>query len=379
MDSFADGLNYYLYTHPAVKPEVITRFEPWMALTFSEGQHRRRHRIGVAAAAGGAVRQGRDRARRARRRDGARRWPGSTRTLPYASRRARTASPSPPSNTTARPFAAADQPAHVVLLPRRAADGERGRPQRIRCVHLGTVLHLPGIQQQARMDAHLGRRRRDRRVQGIRGARRPTAIYYKYGTTQRKMRERRITLPYKAADGTMASRSRHRLLQPSRPDRAAGRRPVDRRQADERADEGADAVLRAHEGHRLRGVQQGHGPAHELVEQHGLCRCRRQHRLLARQLRAAARPEVRLVAAGGRQRPGHRVEGPAPGERNDHAVQSEHGMDPEHQQHAVHRVGSGQSAQGQLSVLHGAESRELRAASMPCACSRTARTSRSTS
>jgi len=37
MDSWADGLNYYLYTHPDVHPKVITRFEPWMALTFSEG------------------------------------------------------------------------------------------------------------------------------------------------------------------------------------------------------------------------------------------------------------------------------------------------------------------------------------------------------
>ncbi|HKJ03448.1 MAG TPA: penicillin acylase family protein, partial [Longimicrobiales bacterium] len=37
MDAWADGLNYYLYTHPEVTPKVITRFEPWMALTFSEG------------------------------------------------------------------------------------------------------------------------------------------------------------------------------------------------------------------------------------------------------------------------------------------------------------------------------------------------------
>jgi acyl-homoserine lactone acylase PvdQ len=37
MVAYADGLNYYLYTHPQVKPRVITRFEPWMALTFSEG------------------------------------------------------------------------------------------------------------------------------------------------------------------------------------------------------------------------------------------------------------------------------------------------------------------------------------------------------
>jgi acyl-homoserine-lactone acylase len=37
MDGWADGLNYYLYKHPTVKPRVITKFEPWMALTFSEG------------------------------------------------------------------------------------------------------------------------------------------------------------------------------------------------------------------------------------------------------------------------------------------------------------------------------------------------------
>ena len=37
MDSFADGLNYYLWKHPEVKPRVIQRFEPWMALSFTEG------------------------------------------------------------------------------------------------------------------------------------------------------------------------------------------------------------------------------------------------------------------------------------------------------------------------------------------------------
>ena len=37
MDAYADGLNYYLYKHPEVKSRVITHFEPWMALSFSEG------------------------------------------------------------------------------------------------------------------------------------------------------------------------------------------------------------------------------------------------------------------------------------------------------------------------------------------------------
>jgi len=35
--AWADALNHYLATHPQVKPRVITRFEPWMALSFSEG------------------------------------------------------------------------------------------------------------------------------------------------------------------------------------------------------------------------------------------------------------------------------------------------------------------------------------------------------
>src|SRR5262249_30672051 len=37
MNAWADGLNFYLAKHPQVKPRVITKFEPWMALTFSEG------------------------------------------------------------------------------------------------------------------------------------------------------------------------------------------------------------------------------------------------------------------------------------------------------------------------------------------------------
>ena len=36
-NAFADGINYYLYTHPEVKPKLLTRFEPWMPMYFSEG------------------------------------------------------------------------------------------------------------------------------------------------------------------------------------------------------------------------------------------------------------------------------------------------------------------------------------------------------
>ncbi|ASU32985.1 penicillin acylase family protein [Mucilaginibacter xinganensis] len=37
MDAFADGMNYYLYKHPEVKPAVFQHFEPWYALMFTDG------------------------------------------------------------------------------------------------------------------------------------------------------------------------------------------------------------------------------------------------------------------------------------------------------------------------------------------------------
>ncbi|MFN4771073.1 MAG: penicillin acylase family protein [Gemmatimonas sp.] len=37
MTAWADALNYFLATHPQVKPRLLTRYEPWMALSFSEG------------------------------------------------------------------------------------------------------------------------------------------------------------------------------------------------------------------------------------------------------------------------------------------------------------------------------------------------------
>ena len=37
MVAWSDGLNYFLSKHPAVAPKVIHHFEPWMALSFTEG------------------------------------------------------------------------------------------------------------------------------------------------------------------------------------------------------------------------------------------------------------------------------------------------------------------------------------------------------
>lgn len=36
-DAFAEGINYYLETHPEVVPQVLTHYEPWFPMYFSEG------------------------------------------------------------------------------------------------------------------------------------------------------------------------------------------------------------------------------------------------------------------------------------------------------------------------------------------------------
>ncbi|MCB2408468.1 penicillin acylase family protein [Hymenobacter lucidus] len=37
LNAFADGTNFYLYSHPTVQPKLLRRFQPWMPLMFSEG------------------------------------------------------------------------------------------------------------------------------------------------------------------------------------------------------------------------------------------------------------------------------------------------------------------------------------------------------
>ena len=66
MNAFADGLNFYLYKHPNVTPRVIRHFEPWMALSFTEGSiggDIERVNVGQLAAFYGAAPAGRGRGR----------------------------------------------------------------------------------------------------------------------------------------------------------------------------------------------------------------------------------------------------------------------------------------------------------------------------
>jgi acyl-homoserine-lactone acylase len=37
LDAYADGINFYLYKHPEVKPELLHHFEPWFPLLWTDG------------------------------------------------------------------------------------------------------------------------------------------------------------------------------------------------------------------------------------------------------------------------------------------------------------------------------------------------------
>lgn len=45
-NAFADGINYFLHTHPDVKPALITRFQPWFPMLWTDGS------IGAISTAG---------------------------------------------------------------------------------------------------------------------------------------------------------------------------------------------------------------------------------------------------------------------------------------------------------------------------------------
>ena len=156
MDAWADGINFYLAQHPQVKPRVLTHFEPWMALSFTEGSiggdiervnldklRAFYDRPASHAKADASARPLTSSEMHSPDRAGAHRNAGRrTRRLKRLRDCAREHGESP--------CAAAHQSAHIVLLSVRAAGHIRRRPeQRLRCRNMGPVLHLSGLQRPA--------------------------------------------------------------------------------------------------------------------------------------------------------------------------------------------------------------------------------------
>src|SRR5271166_281554 len=276
-----------------------TRDRPFRAVDgafLHRRQYRRRHRTRLAGRAGGALRQ-----EQAHTVDPARPPLARAGRLQRHRHRAET--------DEGRPCAAADQPPHLLLLPLRTADGERRGSRCLWRGHLGPVLHLSGLQPAYRLHAYLDRRRQRRRVcrDGDAG-RRPLVLQIWPGRTapdgegnHRALSRRRW--PYGLAQ-------LHHLCESSRPDRARGRRQMDRDSADEHAAAGAGTELPTHQGRRLCLLPGGGAAEGQFLQRHAVRRRQGRDRLSSSPVHAVARRSLRLHKAGRWRRSGDRLERP---------------------------------------------------------------------
>lgn len=203
MNGFADGLNYYLHTHPEVKPEVITRFEPWMALTFSEGsiggdiesvslpQLEALYGKGATVPTGGSDGAG----------DAEPAFEDFSIKEPSGSNGFAIA----PSNTTGGKS--------LLLINPHTSFYFRAELQMVS----EEGLNAYGASTWGQFFIYQGFNNRLGWMHTSGGAdvideykltvsKKADGLYYKHGASSRKLREKKITLPYKAADGSMASK-----------------------------------------------------------------------------------------------------------------------------------------------------------------------------
>jgi acyl-homoserine-lactone acylase len=191
MDSYADGLNYYLYKNASVKPEVITRFEPWMALTFSEGS------IGgdiesvslnqlEALYGSGATVPAPDQADVGREPE-----PSGSNGFAIA-----------PSNTTTghsllmiNPHTSFYFRAELQMVSEEGLNAYGASTWGQFFIYQGFNDRLGWMHTSGGADVI------DEYLLTV--EKRKDGVYYKYGTEDRKLREKTIVLPYKKADGTM--------------------------------------------------------------------------------------------------------------------------------------------------------------------------------
>ncbi len=357
MDAWADGLNAYLASHPDAHPKVIRRFDPWMALSFTEGSiGGDDERVGPEALR--AFYDGAAHSESAR--DEVAEFEGARRLERHRHRpRAHPRAPRP----------AADQPAHLLLFPRRAADDERRGAGRLWRQHVGAVLPLPGLQRPRRLDAHLDRRRQRRRVRRddrAQGRRLRLPLRRRAAPRRRTPDRHPLSRRRRIAGG---ARLRH-LRHPPRPDRPGRRRQVDRRRHAEPAYPAAGAVVAAHQGERLCRLHQGGFAAGERQQRHPVRRRQGRDRLSHAAVRAPPRRPVRLPGAGRRRRSGDRLEGPARPRRTAARGEPAERLGDEHQRRPVVGGRAEQPEAGRLPALHGHLRPELARRARPAVADR---------
>ena len=160
---------------------------------------------------------------------------------------------------------------------------------------------------------------------------------------------------------------------------ARAERQVDDDRADAGAGEGADAVVHAHQGDRLRVVPADDGAAHQLVEQHDLRGRRRQHRVLPRPTssRSATRSSTGRSRWTAATRPPTGT-GLLSVDETPHLFNPASGWLYNSNNWPWSAAGPEQPEAGGLSGVRRQRHANPRAACTPFACCRTRRTSRST-
>jgi hypothetical protein len=309
MNAWADGLNFYLVQHPEVKPRVIQRFEPWMALSFTEGSiggdiervdlqkledfYGKGDRIGAAVDTPDLS-------------DDAR--------APLVS--------SPPDYRKGMPQWHRNRPSNTVdhdallLINPHTSFFFRSELQMVSnegldaygAVTWGQFFIYQGFNDRAGwMHTSSGVDAVDEYLETVTGNGKTGQSSTNTATKIAPVIEKQITVPYKTPAG-MARRGSPSTTPPTARS-SAPERQVGRHQAHAGANQGARTVLPPHQGQKLQRVLEDHGTAGQLLEQHHLRRRRWRHRLLSTATSSPAAIPVRLHQTRRWQRPRHRLAG----------------------------------------------------------------------
>ena len=379
MNAYADGLNYYLHTHPKVTPRVIKRFEPWMALTFSEGSIggdiEKVNLTQLEAFYGkGPLKQASAFALPALRRD-----ESAETVTQYVEPTGSNGVAVAPSNTTAHHALLLINP-HTSFFFRSEAQmvSDEGL-NAYGALTWGQFFIYQGFNERAGwMHTSSGVDNIDEYLETV--TKKGDGFTYHYGAEERPVTASKITVPYKTATGMAQKdftiyRTHHG--------------PVVREALVENKAKWVSVrlmqePLKALTQSYTRTKAKNYKAFRETMELHTnssnntiLRRRRRQHRLLPRQLHSQARHEVRLDQAGGRQRSRDGVERRALHRRDARPAEPRERLALQHEQLAVVGGRPEQPEEGGLSrATWTAAARRARGASMPSASWTTRRTSR---
>src|SRR5437667_3573058 len=290
MNAWADGLNYYLAKHPEVQPRVIRRFDPWMALTFTEGSiggDIERVNLSQLEAFYGKVHV----TQNAPAFDEDIEEPGGSNGMAIA-----------PSNTVDHHALLLINPHTSFFFRSELQMASEDGLDAYGAVTWGQFFVYQGFNDRAGwMHTSSGASQLSFYLETV--DKKGDRFDYNYGNQELLFPTGKITVPYKTDKG-MAGKKVHRVPHAAWAGRRRDRGQVADHPSDERAGQGADTIVFAHEGERLPNVSREDGAPYEFVQQHRLRRCRRRDRLLPRQLHSPARSQLRLEQAGRRQQSG---------------------------------------------------------------------------